>query len=345
MASAFSSAAAMACRPDTKRIWYDRKAINWLSATMAGATGSARAVLLALERRAMLRAELQPPGHDWVDDLVPRELHALLPDRNHQVVPLLFDDAEMTPFTRLPPALKTLAMRRAISIPRLPDKTHDFSVFDRWLRNLAEGMSGSIAVPASKISAPPASESRVPLPAATMFTPAPPRIPPPPPSPPPPAPRPIPVSRNPKPRFPKVGWPLFVVAALVLGLLCAGIFLARETRTAPSRAAVPTPLPSASGVRTVTVRQALALSPETVAGGKQVLVGSFIVRASSGVDAVLRPVEAEFRDDVRISVRYPTERDRPAEGSVLVLTAVQRHVITGVHRGTDGHWNIAARWP
>ena len=60
---------------------------------------------------------------------------------------------------------------------------------------------------------------------------------------------------------------------------------------------------------------------------------------------MLRPVEREYRDDIRITVRHPSELVRPAAGSTLRLTAADRFAITQIRRGADGHWNIAVQAP
>ena len=95
----------------------------------------ARAILLVIEPRALLRAQVQPPGYDCVDELVPREIHRLLADRRAPIVPLLVRGAEWPDSDDLPPELRPLLMRRAVTVPIVKGAS-DFSAIDARVREL-----------------------------------------------------------------------------------------------------------------------------------------------------------------------------------------------------------------
>lgn len=284
---------------------------GWRKA-LAEALPKARAILLVIEPRSLLRAQIQPPGYDCVDELVPREIHRLLEERAAPIVPLLVGTAEWPNSAELPPELRPLMMRRAVNVPIL-EREPDFSAIDARIRDLAAAVAPALG------SAPPR-ESLLAARSAEAATP-----------------------------FVRNRWRMFwlqhriwvcLAAALLIAAMAGVGVLALQQPAAPSRAADPA---RARGWRATTVREALVLSPADLAGAKRVLIGEFQVSAARGDGAVLRPLESAFARNVRIDARFANERVRPAAGSIFRATPANALVLRGSRRGADGQWTLTVR--
>jgi hypothetical protein len=280
---------------------------------------TARAILVVLESRALLRAQLQPVGYDCVDELVPRELQRVLGERTYLVIPLLLGGAEMPKLGELPSALRPLAVRKPIAVRPVPAEAPDFSVFECWVHEFAA--SGAAAIPS-----PPAPAVRPAVPAAS-------------------APPPARVVRNPWRilwlRCSHFGWPLAVLVLLLAAVL---VFLASlAMREDDAKVENPAAAPSGRDFRVVSVPQAIALSPEAIAKGHDLLFGDFTVSGVEGLDAVLRPVDVAFRARVRVTIRFSNRGEIPKEGASIRWTAANAAVVRNVRRGTDGNWTIVVQ--
>ena len=281
---------------------------------LTDALPSARAILLVIEPRALLRAQIKPPGYDCMDELVPREIHRLLADRAAPILPVLAGGAEWPNSNDLPPELRPLIMRRAVSAQIVQGES-DFSAIDARVRELVANAPPVIA--SGGASLPP--ESSVPANTGAVAR---------------------PFVRNP--------WRIFwlqyrILICLAAVLLFAGIVVVGLLIWQGMTPVLPTSVAPSPARRATTVREALLLSPADLAAGRFLLVGEFRVSAAPGDGALLRPVEPAYARTVRIDARFGSERARPPDGSLFRATASSALVLRSRRQGADGQWTLTVR--
>ena len=281
--------------------------------SLVDALPRARAILLVIEPRALLRAQIQPPGYDCVDELVPREIQALLAARGTPILPLLTGGAEWPNAKELPPELQPLTKRPAVTVPVVQGQS-DFSVIDGRLRELQAAAPAAVASP---VAASPATAA----PGKSGGT------------------------ANP---FLRSRWRMIWLqhrtlimagAALLIAGMMGAAWLVWTTIGPAGREGV---VPS-RGWRPTTVREALQLPAAELAAGRCVLFGEFRVTAARGDAAVLRPIEAAFARNVRIDARFANESARPADRALFRATAASGLIIGSRRRGADGQWTLTVR--
>ncbi len=92
--------------------------------------------------------------------------------------------------------------------------------------------------------------------------------------------------------------------------------------------------------RTITHSEARSMADRADLGEKTYLRGDFIVTASSGSKAVLRPQGTDSSGPTRIIVEYPSGGLPPTEGSRLSKDPSRAFEIRDVRRSADGQVNI-----